>query len=140
MPINKLKFLSNIFFPFYAGKLNGPPIPFFEESEPDKMEQSPAGMQLIESYIFPRPNKKEKNLLQNEMAELVRYATELPQVNESHEFNDNNIFDAVMEQLYRVTALGLPGFDSQLANNSLAECSASLNSIGQSSKFLQRTV
>ena len=131
----QIEIFVEYFFPFYAGKLNGPPIPFFEESEPDKMEQSPAGMQLIESYIFPRPNKKEKNLLQNEMAELVRYATELPQVNESHEFNDNNIFDAVMEQLYRVTALGLPGFDSQLANNSLAECSASLNSIGQIVNF-----
>ena len=92
-------------------------------------------MQLIESYIFPRLNKKQKAQLQNETAELVRYATELPQVNESHEFNDNNIFDAVMEQLYRITALGLTGFDSQVANNSLTECNSSLNSLQQILNF-----
>src|SRR6187549_1957502 len=39
----QIEIFVEYFFPFYAGKLNGPPIPFFEESEPDKMEQSPAG-------------------------------------------------------------------------------------------------
>ena len=131
----QIEIFAEYFFPFYAGKLNGPPIPFFEESESDKMEQSPAGMQLIESYIFPRLNKKQEAQLQNETTELVRYATELPQVNESHEFNDNNIFDAVMEQLYRITALGLAGFDSQAANNSLSECYSSLKSILQIVNF-----
>src|SRR5678815_3666386 len=38
----QIEIFAEYFFPFYAGKLNGPPIPFFEESEPDKMEQSPA--------------------------------------------------------------------------------------------------
>jgi len=127
----QIEIFVEYFFPFYAGKLNGLPIPFFEESEPDMMEQSPSGMQLIESYIFPHLNKKQKTQLQNATEELVRYATELPQVNESNEFNDNNIFDAVMEQLYRITALGLAGFDSQLANNSLSECNSSINSILQ---------
>jgi cytochrome c peroxidase len=131
----QIEIFAEYFFPFYAGKLNGPPIPFFEEAEPDKMEQLPAGMQLIESYIFPRLNKKQKAQLQNETAELVRYATELPQVNESHAFNDNNIFDAIIEQLYRITALGLTGFDSQLANNNLAECNSSLNSMAQIINF-----
>jgi cytochrome c peroxidase len=127
----QIEIFTEYFFPFYARKLNGLPIPFFEEAEPDKMEQSPAGMQLIESYIFPHLNKKEKSQLREETAELTRYATELPQLNESHEFNDNNIFDAIMEQLYRITALGITGFDSQAAFNSLAECSSSLNSLQQ---------
>jgi cytochrome c peroxidase len=131
----QIEIFVEYFFPFYAGKLNGLPIPFFEESEPDMMEQSPSGMQLIESYIFPHLNKKQKTQLQNATAELVRYATELPQVNESNEFNDNNIFDAIMEQLYRITALGLAGFDSQVANNSLIECNSSLNSILQILNF-----
>ncbi len=32
----KVEVFVEYFFPFYAGKLNGPPIPFFEESEPEK--------------------------------------------------------------------------------------------------------
>src|SRR5688572_5285205 len=63
----QIEIFVEYFFPFYAGKINGPPIPFFEENEPDKGEQSPAGIQVIESYIFPELNKKQKTSLQNEM-------------------------------------------------------------------------
>src|SRR6266487_394509 len=135
----QIEIFTEYFFPFYAGKLNGPPIPFFEEADPDELEEPPRGMQLIESYIFPHLNKKEKNQLKDQTAELVRYATELPQVNESFDFDDNNIFDAIMEQLYRITALGISGFDSQLAFNSLAECNSSLNSLQQILNFYKES-
>ena len=131
----QIEIFTEYFFPFYAGKLNGLPIPFYEEAEPDKMEQLPTGMQVIESYIFPGLNKQEKKRLQAESSELVRYANELSGVNESHEFNETNIFDAIIEQLYRITALGITGFDSQAAFNSLAECRSSLNSIQQILSF-----
>jgi len=131
----QIEVFAEYFFPFYTEKLNGPSIPYFEEDDPDKLEELPSGMQLIESYIFPHLDKKEKNQLQIEASELVRYATELPQVNESFDFDDNNIFDAIMEQLYRITALGITGFDSQVAINSLAECKSSLNSLAQILNF-----
>src|SRR5690242_5464354 len=86
-------------------------------------------MQFIEADIFPHLNKKKKNELQDAAEELVRYATEMPTVNEDFDFDDNNIFDAIMEQLYRITALGISGFDSQMAFNSLPECKSSLNSL-----------
>src|SRR5437868_7340590 len=77
----QIEVFTEYFFPFYAGKINGPPIPFFEESEPDKGEQPPEGMQVIESLIFPRINYREKGKLDTLASELLRYATELPTVN-----------------------------------------------------------
>ncbi|MEO6406161.1 MAG: cytochrome c peroxidase, partial [Ferruginibacter sp.] len=117
----KIEIFVEYFFPFYAGKLNGPPIPFFEESEPDMGEQQPMGMQLIESYIFPNILLSKKNDLLFQVKELDRYANELPEVNSSFAFDDSNTWDAIMEELYRVTATGITGFDSQVAANSLAE-------------------
>ncbi len=117
------------YFDFFAIKLNGPPIPFFEEDEADMPVQSPFGMQVIEGMIFSNYNKTNKANLKFQIDELVRYAIELPTVNESFEFNDANIFDAIMEEFYRITTLGLTGFDSQTAVNSLPECKAALNSL-----------
>lgn len=125
----KIELYVAYWFPFYEEKLNGPPIPFFEEAESDVPIQQPAGMQLIETWIFPHLNKTQKASLEFQAAELERYSIELPQVTESHAFNDNNIFDAVMEELYRISTLTIAGFDSQAAFNSLPECHSSLASL-----------
>ncbi|MEP7163637.1 MAG: cytochrome c peroxidase [Ferruginibacter sp.] len=127
----QIELFAQYWFTFYAEKLNGPPIPYFEEEESDMPVQDPSGLQLIESWIYPHINRAEKDNLELQASEVLRYSIELPQVNESFAFDDNNIFDAIMEQLYRITTLGISGFDSQLAFNSLPECRSSLFSIQQ---------
>lgn len=127
----KTETFTEYYFPFYATKLNGPPIIFFEESESDMPSNLPAGMQVIEGLLFPRRNTSENSRLQEQVNELLRLATELPDVNVSFAFDDAGIFDALMEELYRVTALGITGFDSQTAQNSLPECAAALESISR---------
>jgi cytochrome c peroxidase len=119
------------YFDFYATKLNGPPIPFFEEDEADMPEQQPNGMQVIEEMIFPGYHVSNKAALKFQVDELLRYAIELPSINESFVFNDENIFDAFVEEFYRITALEIAGFDSQTAVNSLPECRAALNGLQQ---------
>jgi|KBSMisStaDraftv2_1062788.scaffolds.fasta_scaffold68798_1 cytochrome c peroxidase len=133
----QIEIFAEYFYAFYAVKLNGPAIPFFEEADPDVPVQQPTGMQLIETDIFPHFNKKKKNELQDAAAELVRYAAEMPTINEDFDFDDNNIFDAVMEELFRITALGITGFDSQVAFNSLQECKSSLNGLQYVLHFYQ---
>ena len=127
----QVELFAEYWFSFYAVKLNGPPIPFFEEEESDMPIQEPAGLQLIESWIYPHLNNAEKANLELQASEVLRYSIELPGVNESFAFDDNNIFDAVMEQLYRISTLGISGFDSQLAFNSLPECRSSLSGLQQ---------
>ncbi len=118
------------FFPFYAVKLNGPPIIFFEESEADIPENIPGGMQVIEGMLFPAVTKTDTAVLNFEISELVRYAAELETATtSSFAFTDETIFEALMEALYRVAALGITGFDSQTAQNSMAECNAVLQGI-----------
>ncbi len=127
----KMEPIVEYFFDFYAAKLNGPPITFFKEDEADMPEHQPNGMQLIEEMIFPGYEAHNKEILKFQIDELVRYAIELPTINESFEFNDENIFDAFIEELYRITALGIAGFDSQTAVNSLPESKAVLAGLQQ---------
>src|SRR5688572_9900383 len=125
----RVELLMEYFYPFFAARLNGPPIPFFEEGEPDKLQQEPEGLQLIESELFPNLSAENIPLIQKQVSDILKYLEELSTIQESFEMNDENIFDAMIEELYRITALGLSGFDSQAAVNSLPECSAALDGI-----------
>jgi cytochrome c peroxidase len=117
------------YFNYYANKLNGPPIPFFEESEPDVNQQQPLGMQLVESFIFPHYKSSNRAALSAAVERLLSDVRYMQATNESNAFNDDLIFDAVTEELYRITALGLTGFDSQAAINGLPECNAALQGV-----------
>jgi cytochrome c peroxidase len=125
----RVEALLEYFYPYFAGRLNGPPIPFFEEAEPDKMQQEPEGLQLIESELFPTISPGNIPAIKNQVSEISKYIEELSSIQESFEMNEENVFDAIMEELYRITALGISGFDSQVAINSLPECSSALTGL-----------
>jgi cytochrome c peroxidase len=127
----KIESVIEYFFDSYAIVLNGPPIPFFDEREPYKLENEPLGMQVIEGYIFPKYNSGNKSAVQYQLNEMLHHLNNLPATNEPFEFNDANIFDAFIEEMYRITVLGLSGFDSQTAQNSLPECAAALQGLQQ---------
>jgi cytochrome c peroxidase len=117
------------YFNFSAVKLNGPPIPFFEEDEPDMGQQRPAGLQLIEGMIFPAYNRSSRKALDSAVTMLLLDTRTMQATGESNAFSDELIFDAVTEELFRITSLGITGFDSQAAVNSLPECRSALSGI-----------
>lgn len=125
----KIEVIVEYYFAFFAARLNGPPIPFFEEDEPDLGEQQPAGMQVIEGMIFPRFSVQRRDELKSAIENLLRDTQTMLETSESNAFNDEFIFDAVTEELYRITALGIAGFDSQTAVNSLPESAAAINGV-----------
>jgi cytochrome c peroxidase len=125
----KIETVVEYYFNFFAVKINGPAIPFFEEDEPDMGQQQPAGMQLIEGMIFPVFNKSAVRSLDSALTMLLIDTRAMQATNESNAFDDELIFDAVTEELFRITALGITGFDSQSAVNSLPECSAAIDGV-----------
>jgi cytochrome c peroxidase len=125
----QIEAIAEYYFNYYAVKLNGPPIVFFEEDEPDIGQQQPAGMQVVEGLIFPVYNTANKKELVKAMEELLADTRYMQATNESFTFNDEYIFDAVTEELFRITALGITGFDSQAAVNALPECAAAITGV-----------
>jgi cytochrome c peroxidase len=126
----KIEIFVEYYFPQFATKLNGAPIPYFEEDEGYSGQIEPTGMQVIEALVFPTYHyKKNATALKLAIDELFNQANQLLQTNESFAFTDEYITDAIIEELYRITALGLVGFDSQVAYNGLPECNTALESI-----------
>jgi len=117
------------YFGFFAMKLNGPPTPFFEEEEPDIGVQQPAGMQVIEGILFPHYQADKKAMLEKMVEELLADSRMMLETSESNAFNDEFIFDAISEEMFRVTALGIAGFDSQTQGDGLLESRAALHGL-----------
>lgn len=125
----RMEVIVEYYFNYFAAKLNGPPIPFFEEDEPDVGQQEPAGMQVIEGLIFPGYDPASRQALLAATERLYSDAGFMIETNESNAFSEELIFDALTEELYRITAMGLAGFDAQASGNGLPECRAALEGV-----------
>ena len=123
----KLELFIEYYFELDAPQFNGLATNFVEEEDP-AADHSPQGFQVIESFLYPQYNTQNKN-------ELLQYTRRLLALSKGLGNNtalfkpDEYMPNAVMDELYRVLALGITGFDSPLALQSLPEAKASLQSV-----------
>ncbi|HTL09061.1 MAG TPA: cytochrome c peroxidase [Chitinophagaceae bacterium] len=115
------------YFELDVNKLNGLPTNFIEEEDPTAYQQ-PQGFQVIESFLYPQYNQKDKANLLHTLTVMITVLEGLS--DNLGIFNpENYAVDAAMESLYRVITLGITGFDSPLAQYSMPEAASSLRSV-----------
>lgn len=123
----QLEFILEYYYELDVNKINGPGIDFVEEEDPLAFHE-PQGFQLIESLIYPVYDTSHRR-------QLLQYSQKLHQLVNGLENNaasfqpDDYIMDAAMEELFRILALGITGFDSPSGHLSLYEARSSLKSI-----------
>lgn len=123
----KIEFILEYYYELDVSKINGPAIDFIEEEDPTAFHE-PQGFQLIESLLYPRYDTSKKEALLQYINKLYILTSGLS--NNAVLFEPGEyILDAAMEELYRILALGITGFDSPVARLSLNEAKSSLNSI-----------
>jgi len=123
----QLELILEYYFEGDVKYFNGLAVDFVEEEDP-AAHQEPQGFQVIETFLYPVYNRDKKN-------ELLAYIKKIELVANGLG-NNYALFmpgeympDAIMEELYRVLALGITGFDSPLAKLSLNETSTVLGSV-----------
>lgn len=123
----KVETLSEYYFPTVSKAINGPALDEFEEN--DQKTLPPEGFQVIEEYLFPKYAQKDKTALLNEMGILSGNLNRLELVSQTNLLTDSHIFDALRLEVFRIVTLGITGFDSPVAQNSISEALVSLESI-----------
>jgi len=122
----KLELFIEYYFELDAPRFNGIANEFVEEEDP-AANHSPQGFQVIETFLYPHYHAQNKQRLLQYTRQLLTLTKGLG--NNTALFKpDEYMPDAVMEELYRILALGITGFDSPLALQSLPEAKASLES------------
>lgn len=120
----KIEWAVEYFTPEPARFINGPALDELEVEENKFL--NPSGFQVIEELIYPTFSTKEKATLQREIAVLKGLIMQVKEHVSVITISPDYVVDAVKMQMYRIITLGITGFDSPIANNSIPEAQASL--------------
>ncbi len=121
----KFEWAAEYFTPSSAKLINGAAVPDIEAGR----LSVPQGLQVVEGFLFPQYDTSKKTAL-------IRQLEMLPQATEECQAYFKNIpllnwqvFDAAKLEVFRIITLGITGFDTPLAENSMAEAACSLSSL-----------
>ena len=119
--------ICEYYFPTVSKAINGPALDEYEVDE--GITVPPAGLQVIEEYFFPKFDVNTKKDLLKEIGILNANVYRLESVSKTNELTDSAVFDAMRLEVFRIITLGITGFDSPIAQNSLAEAATSLQTL-----------
>jgi len=131
----KAEWAIEYFFPSTAKNINGAPLPEIEPEEHTVVEAM--GMQVIEEIIFPAYAPSDKASLLSETRKLKSVTGRLAQLWQGHTFRNDQVFDALRQQLFRVISLGISGFDMPVALKGHTEIPTVLNEINKTALLYQ---
>jgi cytochrome c peroxidase len=121
---------TEYFLPATSRLVNGAPVAEVEVEETKLFE--PAGLQVIELLLYPSPapatqDTASRTELRRQAIRLRRQVRSLQLSWADQEFTDAHVFDALRQQVFRVVALGITGFDTPLCPTAtLPEAEAAL--------------
>lgn len=123
----KIEYYIEYFFPSTSVLLNGALIDEIELGE--NMVEAPTGFQVMEELIYATPTSESHEDLLNEVRKMQVNLKRVARFNAQYEITDAQIFDAIRLEIFRMTSLGITGFDTPSALQSLPEAAAALTGI-----------
>ncbi len=120
----KVEWAIEYFVPETARFMNGPALDEMELEENRSFE--PHGFQVMEEMIYPEYEIENK---ENLIRELNIFQANIKQLQSTFEviaISDDYVLDAIQQNVFRVTTLGITGFDSPILQSSILEAGESL--------------
>ncbi|HEY0579379.1 MAG TPA: hypothetical protein VGC75_01615, partial [Candidatus Nitrosocosmicus sp.] len=132
--------LTEYFNPYETKFLNGPALNRVEEDNPDVIIP-PHGFQLIEEKLFSKWNDSNYSLLNNELLFDEKIISRISARSDNNfTFRDEAVFEALRSSIINLTTLGITGYDSPSAHQSIPEAKATLSGILNILKFYQKDI
>ena len=131
----KMESVVEYYFPGVAKAVNGPAIDKAEEYDDKVIEAS--GFQVVEEKLFSG-EEMDTTILLHEVDILRSTITRIEKLIETNTLSDSNVLEACRLQVVRIMSLGISGFDSPVAFNSLREAFHALNGLKSILSFYNR--
>lgn len=132
----QLEGLVGFYFPGMEDVINGPAIETTEEYDDAVIE--PTGFQVIEELLFSDPDTVLMHELESQLKIFSAALIRLKQLIATNDLSDSNVFEAMRLEVLRVMSLGISGFDSPVALESVPEATAALTEMEQILSFYKR--
>lgn len=126
----RVEWLTEYYFPVSARNLNGPPVSDGDIDDHVAHVVLPDGFQVIEDMIFPFDPAGQTDIGQH-LTTMQTTIGQLRRVASLNQFPNGQIFDAMRLEIFRLITLGITGFDSPVALQSLPETEVALDGLRQ---------
>lgn len=123
----KMEWATEYFMYSTARLVNGIPVP--EAEVASQMILQPAGLQIIETYLFPKIDTTKIAALHSEYEGLLEKSEIFKRFFDNIEIADWQILDACKLELFRIETLGITGFDNALTLRSSSESAEALKGV-----------
>jgi len=127
LSFKKFEWAAEYFSPVITRFVNGPPVQEIEMQDGQVFE--PAGLQVIETYLFPKYDVSKKSELIRQLKLLQKGCDKYNTYFVNIGIFDWQIFDATKQEVFRILSLGIVGFDNPLTLKASEESSVSLESM-----------
>jgi cytochrome c peroxidase len=124
----RIEYLVEFTDPIRAGFLNRPPIPIVNEDDPTAVIP-PAGLQVVEAVVFPRPAPSFAKVVHSEVEQMRRVLGFIRRDSTDAFQSQRMTFDAARSELARITTLGLAGFDATVSKDGLVESAQAIRGV-----------
>ncbi|MEO8515091.1 MAG: cytochrome c peroxidase, partial [Flavobacterium sp.] len=125
----KIESFVSFYLPETTKNINGPAINKNDIEETSRKIEYATGFQKVEELLFT--DDIDVKILQEQIGILNGFSQSLKHNIEGIQLSDGNIFEAQKLQMVRIMSLGISGFDSPIALNSIPEAKASIESISE---------
>ncbi|MBW8684549.1 cytochrome-c peroxidase [Chitinophaga rhizophila] len=122
-----IAFFLEYFFTSEAYVFNAPAK--YEIEEPYIEYEEPVGLQQIEALLYDSAVFQHKAALAEQTTVLVQTAQDLPALLYQFSASEQQVLESVQQELIRVMALYITGYDAPLLKSGVLEAAAALNAI-----------
>lgn len=122
-----IEFAIEYFHSYIARNINGPALPEIEVEEHIAIQ--PSGFQMLEACFFPKYDAGNKVAVLTELKKITTAVNSVKKLWSSISIRDDQVFDALRQQLVRVMTMGITGFDTPICLQSINELPATLQSL-----------
>lgn len=129
----KFEWAVEYYMPSIARFVNGAPLPEIEQ--PEVVVREPHGLQVMEELILE--DTIDYAALKHETVLLKSNCISIKDNIEAGGFTQEQLYDAVKKQVFRMITLGITGFDAPAVKTGLAEAAVSLSALTAITPFLE---
>lgn len=125
----RMEWAVAFFMPETTRFLNGPNLEEVETEE--NLVYPPEGLQVLEELVYPGFDYKEKDELLRQLKLIVGKAYFIENYFTANQFSENQILQALRNEVFRITTLGIAGFDTPVSGRELHEVQPALKGVAE---------
>lgn len=129
----KFEWVVEYYMPSIARFVNGAPLPEIEQ--PEVVIREPHGLQVMEELILQ--DSIDYTALKHETVLLKSYCISIRDNIEAGGFTQEQLYDAIKKQVFRIITLGITGFDAPAVKTGLEEAAVSLSELTAITPYLE---